>query len=226
MRLPAPYPLQGFVPAAASSLACRLRGRILCAGPSFSESPLTCLHHLLFALSPGPVRVTVVLLLAPWHFCERVQGWRLHFAGALCRAAKKVVFDKIRSALGVVRCMVSGGGSLSMHLDDFYEVLGLPVVNGWGLSEVCIFLLRCPPLTGMSSTLLFKLHSYWGYLSTTWASAYSAYDAAISAWLASSAPSSAASMQLLLLSALTLDPDSSSNGHCQPQSPESTHLIH
>ena len=46
------------------------------------------------------------------------------------------MFDKIRSALGVVRCVVSGGGSLSLHLDDFYETLGLPVVNGWGLSEV------------------------------------------------------------------------------------------
>ena len=46
------------------------------------------------------------------------------------------MFKKVRSALAVIRCIVSGGGSLASHLDDFFEALGLPVVNGWGLSEV------------------------------------------------------------------------------------------
>lgn len=31
--------------------------------------------------------------------------------------------------------VVSGGGSLATHLDLFYESIGLPVVNGWGLTE-------------------------------------------------------------------------------------------
>lgn len=31
---------------------------------------------------------------------------------------------------------VSGGGSLAAHLDDFYEIIGLQIVNGWGLTEV------------------------------------------------------------------------------------------
>ena len=34
------------------------------------------------------------------------------------------------------KCVVSGGGSLQPHLDEFYEVLDLTVLNGWGLSEV------------------------------------------------------------------------------------------
>lgn len=33
------------------------------------------------------------------------------------------------------RTVISGGGSLAAHLDDFYEALGLQVLNGWGLSE-------------------------------------------------------------------------------------------
>lgn len=83
-----------------------------------------------------------------WHLVSEPAWLVLRCAGpdrttAPRRLAKKVVFDKIRSALGVVKCMVSGGGSLSNHLDDFYEVLGLPVVNGWGLSEVRPGLASC-----------------------------------------------------------------------------------
>lgn len=47
------------------------------------------------------------------------------------------MYGKIREALGVRSCVVSGGGSLQPHLDEFYEVLDLTVLNGWGLSEVC-----------------------------------------------------------------------------------------
>ena len=64
----------------------------------------------------------------------------------LCRVAKKLVYGKIRGALGVSKCVVSGGGSLQPHLDEFYEVLDLTVLNGWGLSEVThpAFLLCIP----------------------------------------------------------------------------------
>lgn len=61
----------------------------------------------------------------------------------VCRLAQKLVYGKIREALGVRRCVVSGGGSLQPHLDEFYEVLDLTVLNGWGLSEV-----RCCPRPG------------------------------------------------------------------------------
>jgi len=49
--------------------------------------------------------------------------------------AGKLVYGKIREALGVKRAVISGGGSLQPHLDDFFEVIGLTVLNGWGLSE-------------------------------------------------------------------------------------------
>lgn len=41
----------------------------------------------------------------------------------LCpRLAQKLVVSKVRAGLGVSRGIVSGGGSLAAHLDDFYEV--------------------------------------------------------------------------------------------------------
>ena len=47
-----------------------------------------------------------------------------------------LVYSKIRAALGISRAVVSGGGSLPPALDDWYEAIGLPVLNGWGLTEV------------------------------------------------------------------------------------------
>lgn len=37
--------------------------------------------------------------------------------------------------IGVQSAVISGGGSLAPHLDDFYEAIGLPVLNGWGMTE-------------------------------------------------------------------------------------------
>ncbi|DBA95598.1 hypothetical protein WJX82_008376 [Trebouxia sp. C0006] len=78
---------------------------------------------LKWAVKPRPITALLwalltVALLAPFH-----------------RLAKKLVYGKIRGALGVSKCVVSGGGSLQPHLDEFYEVLDLTVLNGWGLSE-------------------------------------------------------------------------------------------
>ncbi|KAL3144719.1 hypothetical protein ABBQ38_001843 [Trebouxia sp. C0009 RCD-2024] len=78
---------------------------------------------LKWAVQPRPLAALVwalltVAILAPLH-----------------RIAKKLVYGKIRGALGVTKCVVSGGGSLQPHLDEFYEILDLTVLNGWGLSE-------------------------------------------------------------------------------------------
>lgn len=51
------------------------------------------------------------------------------------RLGQVLVFAKIRAALGIMSTVISGGGSLAGHLDDFYETLALPVLNGWGLTE-------------------------------------------------------------------------------------------
>ncbi|KAI8109379.1 hypothetical protein M9434_000663 [Picochlorum sp. BPE23] len=57
-----------------------------------------------------------------------------------------LVAKKIRAALGIRKTVISGGGSLSPYLDDFYEAVGLGIINGYGLSETS------PVLTCRSET--------------------------------------------------------------------------
>ncbi|EAZ89510.1 AMP-dependent synthetase/ligase [Crocosphaera chwakensis] len=48
----------------------------------------------------------------------------------------KLVYKKIREGLGGnFETLVSGGGSLAKHLDDFYEIINVPVLVGYGLTE-------------------------------------------------------------------------------------------
>lgn len=37
------------------------------------------------------------------------------------RLGAALVFGKVRAALGIMRTVISGGGSLAPHLDDFFE---------------------------------------------------------------------------------------------------------
>lgn len=65
-------------------------------------------------------------------------GWATLVAKVLAplhALATKLVYGKVRDAIGIQRTIISGGGSLASHLDTFYEVIGLPVLNGWGLTE-------------------------------------------------------------------------------------------
>ena len=54
------------------------------------------------------------------------------------RLASALVYAKVRTNIGIKKGIVSGGGSLTASLDDFFEAIGLQVVNGWGLTEVSI----------------------------------------------------------------------------------------
>lgn len=51
-------------------------------------------------------------------------------------AADLLVYRKIRALTGKrLKAAVSGGGSLAAYLDDFFEAVGLPILNGYGLTE-------------------------------------------------------------------------------------------
>jgi long-chain acyl-CoA synthetase len=54
----------------------------------------------------------------------------------LHRLGDKLVYQKVRDAAGGrFQTLVSGGGSLARHLDDFYEIVNIPVLVGYGLTE-------------------------------------------------------------------------------------------
>jgi long-chain acyl-CoA synthetase len=48
----------------------------------------------------------------------------------------RLVYTRVRQALGgKIKILVSGGGALPSHLDTFYEIVGVPVLVGYGLTE-------------------------------------------------------------------------------------------
>jgi long-chain acyl-CoA synthetase len=48
----------------------------------------------------------------------------------------RLAYQKIRAATGGnLHTVVSGGGSLAKHLDDFYEIVGINLIVGYGLTE-------------------------------------------------------------------------------------------
>lgn len=49
-----------------------------------------------------------------------------------------LVLRKIRKATGgKLRGSVSGGGALPLHIDEFFNNIGIPVLEGYGLTETC-----------------------------------------------------------------------------------------
>ncbi len=49
-----------------------------------------------------------------------------------------LVYRRLRQALGgKLRLLISGGASLSLRLHRFFKVVGIPLYEGWGLTEAC-----------------------------------------------------------------------------------------
>ena len=55
--------------------------------------------------------------------------WVFHKVG------DRLVYSKIRSGIGDIQYVVSGGGSIADHLEDFFEIIGVEVLGGYGLTE-------------------------------------------------------------------------------------------
>ncbi|CAH9142243.1 unnamed protein product [Cuscuta epithymum] len=55
--------------------------------------------------------------------------WPLHLL------ARKLVYSKIHSNLSMSKAGISGGGSLSPHVDRFFEAIDMTIQNGYGLTE-------------------------------------------------------------------------------------------
>jgi long-chain acyl-CoA synthetase len=62
---------------------------------------------------------TTTILLAPLHLL-----------------ADKIVYKKIREATGgKIKQIICGGGSLAQYLEDFFEIIGVDILVGYGLTE-------------------------------------------------------------------------------------------
>jgi len=56
--------------------------------------------------------------------------WPVH------QLADKLVYQKVRQATGgQIKQVISGGGSLARHIDKFFEIIGIEVLVGYGLTE-------------------------------------------------------------------------------------------
>ncbi|MBW4575359.1 MAG: long-chain fatty acid--CoA ligase [Aphanothece sp. CMT-3BRIN-NPC111] len=50
--------------------------------------------------------------------------------------AERLVYQKVREATGgQIKQVISGGGSLAKHLDSFFEIVGVEILVGYGLTE-------------------------------------------------------------------------------------------
>ncbi|ELZ06843.1 MULTISPECIES: AMP-dependent synthetase/ligase [Natrialba] len=90
---------------------------------------------------------------------ERIFDWATDVSRAYYRAddpgpilefklsvADKLVFSKVKEALGGnVEMLVSGGGSLSEDLCTLYHGMGLPILEGYGLTETSPVVTTNPP---------------------------------------------------------------------------------
>jgi long-chain acyl-CoA synthetase len=60
---------------------------------------------------------------------------QLPFLWALHKVGDKLVYSKVRAGIGNIQYVVSGGGSIADHLEDFFEIIGVEVLGGYGLTE-------------------------------------------------------------------------------------------
>ncbi|WP_414526718.1 AMP-dependent synthetase/ligase [Nodularia chucula] len=49
---------------------------------------------------------------------------------------ERLVYNKVRQATGGrIKQVISGGGALPRHIDDFFEIIGVEILQGYGLTE-------------------------------------------------------------------------------------------
>ncbi|AOE87145.1 AMP-dependent synthetase/ligase [Pseudomonas sp. TCU-HL1] len=91
------------------------------------------------AMSPGRRRLLAWALRAGFRHA-RHEGNGI--GGLKLLLARRLVLDKLRQRLfgSRIRVLVSGGAPLDAGLVEFFSALGLPLCEGWGMSESTAFL--------------------------------------------------------------------------------------
>nr|CAD1820483.1 unnamed protein product [Ananas comosus var. bracteatus] len=94
-------------------------------------------------LTKSPIQPSFFAAMIDWLWARIISTLLLplHYLG------KKLVYNKIHSAIGISKAGLSGGGSLVMYIDRFFEAIGVKVQNGYGLTETSpVLAVRHPAL--------------------------------------------------------------------------------
>lgn len=77
-------------------------------------------------------------LLGKWAFSLAKQEHSSWIDNLLRPIANQLVYGKFRDALGgKLRIVISGGAPLNPQLQRFFDRVGIPIFEGWGLTEAC-----------------------------------------------------------------------------------------
>lgn len=70
------------------------------------------------------------LVLMPWNFLCFLFSYPLFLLGSV------LIFNKVKVKLGSgFKCGISGGGALPRHIDEFFNAIGIKILEGYGLTE-------------------------------------------------------------------------------------------
>ncbi|MCR4422541.1 MAG: AMP-binding protein [Exilispira sp.] len=77
------------------------------------------------------------LVMIPWNFLCYLFSYPLFLLGTA------LIFSKVKAKLGTgFKCGISGGGALPKHIDEFFNAIGIKLLEGYGLTEtspvVCV----------------------------------------------------------------------------------------
>jgi long-chain acyl-CoA synthetase len=76
--------------------------------------------------------------IGEWAFSLAKKKKRNLWDKILFPVADALIFSKLRKALGgKIRVVISGGAPLNPRLLHFYTQIGIPIYEGWGLTEAC-----------------------------------------------------------------------------------------
>ncbi len=100
----------------------KLVNRFLNASAAYIQSRRTLQNLDLENLNPSATAKVKAALKLPLL-------WVMHQVG------DKLVYSKVRSGIGNLKLVVSGGGSIADHLEDFFEIIGVEIIGGYGLTE-------------------------------------------------------------------------------------------
>lgn len=84
-------------------------------------------------------------MIGEWAFGLANQERKSKLQKLLLPLADHLVYSKLRQALGGnIRVVISGGAPLNPHLHAFFHEIGVPIYEGWGLTEACPVCINIP----------------------------------------------------------------------------------